>query len=70
MDITERKRVQEELQHAAEEWRGTFDAITDLVSIHDKDYKIVRVNETYAKAFGMKPQALIGKSCYEIVHGT
>jgi len=68
--ISERKRVEEQIKHAAQEWRMTFDSISDLVSIHDKDNKIVRVNRAYADAFNMKPKDLIGKPCYEVVHGT
>jgi len=69
-DITERKQAEENIKKAAQEWRTTFDSITDLVSIHDKDFKFVRVNKSFAEAFEMKPKELIGKTCYEIVHGT
>jgi len=68
-DISKRKQVEEKIKHAAEEWRTTFDSITDLVSIHDKDNKIVRMNTAFADAFNMKPEDLIGKPCYEVVHG-
>jgi PAS domain S-box-containing protein len=69
-DITERKKAEEKLRQAAEEWRTTFDSISDLVSIHDKDFKIVRVNKACADALNMKPEELIGKTCYQVVHGT
>ncbi len=69
-DITGRKQAEEKLKHAAEEWRTTFDSITDLVSIHDKDYKLVRMNKAFADVFKMKPSELIGKTCYELLHGT
>jgi len=41
-DITEQKQIEEKLQQAAQEWRTTFDSITDFISIHDKDNKILR----------------------------
>ena len=47
-----------------------FDSITDLISIQDKDFKIVAVNQAYADAFEMKPEEIIGRRCYEIVHRT
>jgi two-component system sensor histidine kinase/response regulator len=66
----ERKRAAENRRRAAEEWRITFDSITDLVFIHDRDFKITRVNKAFADAFNMRPAELIGQPCYEIVHGT
>jgi PAS domain S-box-containing protein len=69
-DITKRKKAEEKLRQAAEEWRTTFDSISDLVSIHDKDFKIVKVNKAFADALNMKPEELIGKTCYQVVHGT
>ena len=69
-DITKRKKVEEEIKRAAEEWRTTFDSITDWVSIVDKDFKLVRVNKAFADAFGKRPRELIGKTCYQVVHKT
>ncbi|MFC1943005.1 PAS domain S-box protein [Chloroflexota bacterium] len=70
IDITEIKQAEEQIKQAAEEWRTTFDSITDLVSIHDKDFKLVRVNKAFADAFKMKQGELVGKTCYQVVHGT
>jgi len=69
-DISKRKQIEKRIIHAAEEWRTTFDSITDLISIHDQDNKIVRVNKTFADTFNIKPVDLIGRYCYEVVHGT
>jgi PAS domain S-box-containing protein len=65
-----RKRVEEGISQAAKEWETTFDSITDLVSIHDKSFKLQRVNRAFADFFKMKPGDFIGRHCYEIVHGT
>ncbi|MBA7659366.1 Adaptive-response sensory-kinase SasA [subsurface metagenome] len=70
IESSERKRAEAKLKHAAEEWGTTFDSITDMVSIHDKDFKIVRVNKSFANVFNMKPSEIIGKTCYELIHGT
>ena len=69
-DITEQRRAEDKLKHAAQEWRTTFDAITDLISIHDKDNRIVRVNKAVADLLKTTPHELIGKFCHEIMHGT
>jgi PAS domain S-box-containing protein len=69
-DITERKQAEKKITRAAEAWRVTFDSITDSVSIIDNDFKLVRVNKAFADAFGKRPQGLIGKPCYEVMHKT
>ena len=70
IDLTERRQMENEIKHAAEEWRATFDSMDEYISIHDKDYKIVRVNRGFAKAFKLEPIELLGKYCYELFHGT
>ncbi|MBI4843405.1 MAG: DUF3365 domain-containing protein, partial [Nitrospirae bacterium] len=64
-----RREAEEKLLNAAEEWRLTFDSITDLVSVHDSDYRIVKCNKAFADFFNKKPEELIGMHCYEVVHG-
>jgi len=69
-ELAERKKAEDRIKRAAEEWRTTFDSITDLVSVCDKDFRLTRVNKAYADVAKKKPKELIGKPCYEIVHGT
>ncbi len=69
-DVTERKRAEESIVRSAQEWAATFDSITDLVSIHNKDFKLIRVNKAFANSLNMKPEELIGKTCYQMIHGT
>ncbi len=67
-DITERKKVEEEIKRAAEEWGRTFDAIADLVFIVDKDFTITKMNKAFPEALKLKPEDIIGKKCYELLH--
>jgi PAS domain S-box-containing protein len=69
-DITESKKAEETIKLAARQWQDTFDAIPALISIHDRDFKIVKVNKAFAEAFGMTPEQLIGKACYQVFHKT
>ena len=69
-DITERKKMENEIKRVAIEWQATFDSITDLVSIVDRDFRLVRVNRAFADAFGKRPKELLGKPCYEVAHKT
>ena len=69
-EVAERKQAEEAIEQVAEEWRTTFDAITSLISIHDRNFRITRLNKAFANNFGVKPAELIGKYCWQIVHGT
>jgi PAS domain S-box-containing protein len=69
-DITHRKISEEKLERAAAEWRTTFDAISDLISIRDRDLRILRVNRAFAAAYHATPEELIGRLCYEICAGS
>jgi len=68
-DITEQNKTEKKLEQAAQEWRTTFDSITDLISIHDKDNRIIRVNHAVADLLKTTPQELIGKFCPEVMRG-
>jgi PAS domain S-box-containing protein len=67
-DITEKKRMQDEILRAKNEWERTFDAVPDLIAILDREQRIVRVNKAMADRLGIQPQAAIGQHCYEVVH--
>ncbi|MFA5144262.1 MAG: ATP-binding protein [Candidatus Omnitrophota bacterium] len=58
------------LAETAEEWEATFNSIPDLISIYDKNYRAVKVNKAFADFFKTTPEKLVGKICYEVVHGT
>ncbi len=51
-------------------WHNSFDVITELVSLHDTNYKILKVNKAFADAFHLTRDQVIGKQCYEIIHET
>jgi len=68
-DITERKRAEEAIKNAAEEWRATFDSMPDMVMLIDQDYRITRVNRAVIKALGISFHDVLGKHCFEYIHG-
>jgi PAS domain S-box-containing protein len=47
-----------------------LDGIGDLLFVMDKNRIITRVNKSTCDALKKKPEDLIGKHCYEVVHGT
>jgi PAS domain S-box-containing protein len=70
VDITERKRAEEKIVRAKEEWERTFMAVPDLIAIIDRDYRIVRVNKAMAERMGVAPDEAAGMICYECIHRT
>ena len=65
-DITERKLTEKHIIEAKEQWEATFDTIDDIVTIHDRDMRIIRANKAAGNLFQVPPAELIGKHCYEI----
>jgi PAS domain S-box-containing protein len=56
------------VEKAKSEWETTFNAVTDLITIRDKDFRTIRANEAAFKRYGVKPDEMIGKRCFEILH--
>ena len=69
-NITDRKKAEQELRQAKNDWERTFDTIPDFIAILDNSHKIVRANRAMAEQLGVKPEQAIGLSCYKCVHGT
>jgi PAS domain S-box-containing protein len=67
-DLTEQKKAEKRLRETAAEWQSTFNSMLDLVSIHDKYSRLVRVNRSFAEAHKMQPEDMVGKTCYEVCH--
>ena len=67
-DITERKRMEEELLRAKQEWERTFDSVPDLVAILDPEHRVIRANRQMARRLGLEPEGCVGLRCHECVH--
>lgn len=60
---------QESILLAKQELEQIFDAVSDLIFIVDKDHIIVRANRAMATRCGLSPKELVGRKCYEVIHG-
>ncbi|GAX61393.1 signal transduction histidine kinase [Candidatus Scalindua japonica] len=58
------------IKRSSEEWTITFDATPDIITIHDKNYKIVRANKAFYDAFNIDEKQLYDKKCSEIFRCT
>jgi PAS domain S-box-containing protein len=69
-NVTERRKAQLAIIQSKQDWENTFDTITDMITIHDEHFTIVRSNKAAAKILGL-PWLEVGKAkCYELYHGT
>ncbi len=68
-DITERKKSEKKMKQAIREWEITFNSVSDMISILDKEFTIVKANKAFAELFNCKPKDCIGKKCYDLIHG-
>ena len=69
MDITKLRQTEDLLMKAKGEWEDTFDAIPEIITLQDKDMRIVRSNKTAKDFFRVDYNDLIGKNCYELFSG-
>lgn len=68
-DITDRRRMEQQLQKSKDEWERTFDSISDAITILDKNLKVIRANWATARLDNSEPRKIIGRSCHEIFYG-
>ena len=68
-DITDRKLTEKNSIEAKEQWEKTFNAIDDIVTIHNREMQILRANKAAGELFQMAPEELIGRYCYELFCG-
>ena len=55
------------LKGSNEDWTITFDATTDITTIHDKDLNIIRANRAFYDAYNIDEKQL--NKCNEILYG-
>jgi len=54
------------LKEADVKWENTFNSITDTISVHHMDYRLVKANNALALRLNTTPDALVGIPCWEI----
>ena len=67
-DITERKRAEDEVKRANVELNRIFNTAADGMRVIDKDFNVLRSNETFLKMAGISKDEALNKKCYEVFH--
>ncbi len=65
-DITEQKKLQEELQKSEEQFRLIWESSQDGMRLTDEKGRIVMVNPAYCRLVGIKKEELIGKTIADV----
>ncbi len=68
-DVSERKEMENMVLQSKLEWESTFNTITDMITIHDKDFNIIRANKAAEKMLGLPVLNLTQAKCYQYYHG-
>ncbi|MFH1146582.1 MAG: PAS domain S-box protein [Pseudomonadota bacterium] len=68
-DITQRMLARQAAGQAHAELNQIFETAADGMRLIDRDFNILRVNETFAALAGMDRNEAIGKKCYEVFPG-
>ena len=70
LDITTRKKAEEDLKKARRDWEDIFQAIGHPAVILDSEHNIILANHAVAKITGKTTEELKNRKCYEVFHGT
>ena len=68
-DISERKKMEEKIFQVSHDWEETFNTITDMITVHDTDFNIIRSNKAAEKILGLTCLEGSKSKCYENYHG-
>ena len=69
-DINALCALEETVSQSVQDWENTFDTITDMITIHDKDFNIIFANKAAKETLGLS-SFIPGKlKCCKQYHGT
>ena len=51
------------------ELTGIFETAADAMRVVDRQFNVLRVNQTFSTLSGMPREDIIGKKCFEVLHG-
>lgn len=57
---------QQAIIRSRNQWLAVMDAITDHIFVVDEGRRLVKVNTSFAAAFGMSPREAVGRQCSEL----
>jgi len=68
-DVTEQRALERAIFQAKVEWEETFDTINDAITVHDRNFNVVRANRAAAELLGGNFSTILRRKCYQSFHG-
>ncbi len=68
--LAEKARAKEMSIQSAHDWEGTFNTITDMITIHDGDFTIVQANRAAREQLGLPERGTGQVKCFSVFHGS
>ena len=68
-DITERKQFQQNLELAHKDLTQIFQTASSAMRLIDRDFRVIKINETFAELAVITPEDAIGTKCYAVFAG-
>ena len=63
------RQASEALERGKAEWEATFDSLSEVVFITDREGRVLRVNRAFAKLLGARPHELAGRRVSDLLAG-
>lgn len=67
VDVTERRRIEEELRHSERQLRLVTDAVPVLIAYVDRRMRYQFANAAYRDWFGLEPEHMVGRRVSELI---
>ncbi len=68
-DITMMKEIEENLRRSEEEKKLILNSVAELITLQDRNLKIIWANKSAGDSLGLESSVLIGQHCYKLWHG-
>lgn len=68
--IRQRESAEKNINIVCSELNQIFNTASDGMRVIDKDFNVVRVNQTFCLLAGLPKDKILGKKCYEVFRGT
>ncbi len=68
-EISHHKWAEELIRMSKQDWIDTFDTIDDIITVHDKNFNIIKTNKAAESAFGISVKEIVKSKCFSVFHG-